>query len=62
MLRHDRNFCPECGRVVDLEALKKIGIHPPDMSAKKEYFWSTGDPSVFSKPGDPDFNPALAGL
>jgi predicted amidophosphoribosyltransferase len=61
-LKKDRNFCPSCGQVVEPDRLKKIGIHPPTNSAKMDYFWETGDPSVFSGRNAPDHNPALADL
>lgn len=52
-------FCPSCGAVVDLEGLRGqriVGfVGAQSTNPKVEQFWETGDPSVFAKPGAPDY-------
>lgn len=53
-----RNFCVHCKhKIRDLRVIK-LGKGTRNVRSI-ERFWETGDPAVFSKPGDPDFNPAL---
>lgn len=53
-------FCGSCGSVFDRSELGRvrlmgaIGVQHSS-SPTIEKFWATGDPSVFSKPGDPDY-------
>jgi hypothetical protein len=55
-----RLFCENCGAVLDRAGLSKVRLMGPvgvqhSNSPKIEEFWETGDPAVFSVPGDPDF-------
>lgn len=56
-------FC-ECGKVKDQSSLKKVRLMGftggQSTSAAMDMFWRTGDPAVFSKPGDPDYDPKVS--
>lgn len=53
------NFCQSCRHAVrDLRGIKLgKGTY---RSHRLEKFWETGDPRVFSKLGDPDYDPRIA--
>lgn len=50
----DRMFCPLCGRVADVAALRAVCllgfIGPGSLNPRVERFWETGDPEVFDRP------------
>lgn len=58
--REDLNACQKCRRWLPgrLEAVK-LGKGTQNVRSI-EKFWETGDPAVFSKPGDPDYDPRVA--
>lgn len=54
-----RVFCPHCKKaIVDLKTIRFMGDNTL-VNAKHEYFWKTGDPAVYAKPGALDYNPSL---
>lgn len=66
-VNHDdgrRNLFCVCGKVKDQAALKRVrlmGFHGnQSTSPAMEAFWASGDPTVFSKPGDPDYTPGVS--
>lgn len=50
----ERMFCPLCGRVADVTALRAVRlvgfIGPGSINPRVERFWETGDPEVFDRP------------
>ena len=55
-----RNFCIHCRhKVRDLRGVIRLG-HGTRNIRSLDYFWETGDPSVFAKPGAVDYDPAVA--
>jgi len=56
-------WCPHCGKAYDAEEAKAIlgsiktkgFTGASSVNPNVEKFWATGDPSVFAKPGAPDY-------
>tara|TARA_B100000287_G_scaffold243975_3_gene229401 strand:+ start:4088 stop:4312 length:225 start_codon:yes stop_codon:yes gene_type:complete len=56
-------WCPHCNLAYDLDEARKTlssiktkgFTGPGSVNPNVEKFWATGDPSVFAKPGAPDY-------
>lgn len=53
----NRNSCQACKHLLKRVVPRFRWVGGAPSNSKLEMFWTTGEPSVFARPGAPDYNP-----